>query len=125
MKATLTNYRQSPRKVRTVATAMKGKNVSRADVELSFMPKRAADPIKKLIASAVANAKVQGIDTTNLIVKTIEVNKGLVMKRFMPRAMGVAHPIRKKMSHVTLTLAEAVEKPKKVAAKKVVAKKSK
>ena len=47
------------------------------------------------------------------------------MKRFMPRAMGVAHPIRKKMSHVTLTLAEAVEKPKKVVAKKAVAKKSK
>lgn len=126
MKATLTNYRQSPRKVRTVATAMKGKNVSRADVELSFMPKRAADPIKKLIASAVANAKVQGVDTTNLVVKTIEVNKGLVMKRYMPRAMGVAKPIRKKMSHVTLTLAEVAPKAvKKVAAKKAVAKKSK
>ncbi|MEI6022932.1 MAG: 50S ribosomal protein L22 [bacterium] len=125
MKATLTNYRQSPRKVRTVANAVKGKNVARAQVELSFMPKRAADPIKKLISSAVANARMQGIATENLIVKTIEVNKGLVMKRFMPRAMGVAKPIRKKNSHVTLSLAEAVEKTKKVVAKKVVAKKSK
>jgi large subunit ribosomal protein L22 len=96
MKATLTNYRQSPRKVRLVAHAVKGKSVEQAEVELSYMPKRAADPIKKLI----------------------EVNQGLVMKRFMPRAMGVAKPIRKKMSHVTVALSE------KKAEKKVVTNKS-
>lgn len=118
MKATLTNYRQSPRKVRLVANAVKGKTVEQAEIELSYMPKRAADPIKKLIKSAVANAAQAGIDTTSLVVKNIEVNQGLVMKRFMPRAMGSAKPIRKKMSHVDVVLSEAVAKP----AKKTVAK---
>ncbi len=106
MKATLTNYRQSPRKVRLVSDAVKGKSVAQAQVELSYMPKRAADPIKKLISSAVANAAKDGINTENLVIKNIEVNQGLVMKRFMPRAMGVAKPIRKKMSHVTVALSE-------------------
>ena len=106
MKATLTNYRQSPRKVRLVAHAVKGKSVEQAEVQLSYMPKRAADPIKKLIKSAVANAAKDGINTEGLIIKNIEVNQGLVMKRFMPRAMGVAKPIRKKMSHVTVALSE-------------------
>lgn len=113
MKATLTNYRQSPRKVRLVANAVKGKTVEQAEIELSYMPKRAADPIKKLIKSAVANAAQAGIDTTSLVVKNIEVNQGLVMKRFMPRAMGSAKPIRKKMSHVDVVLSEAVAKPAK------------
>lgn len=122
MKASLTNYRQSPRKVRLVANAVKGKTVAQAEVELSYMPKRAADPIKKLIKSAVANAAQAGIDTTSLVVKNIEVNKGLVMKRFMPRAMGSAKPIRKKMSHVDVVLAEKAEKPAKAVTKKAVKK---
>ena len=119
MKATLTNYRQSPRKVRLVAHAVKGKSVEQAQVELSYMPKRAADPIKKLISSAAANAAKDGIDAKNLIIKNIEVNQGLVMKRFMPRAMGSAKPIRKKMSHVTVALSEKpAEKVSKVSSKK-------
>lgn len=120
MKATLTNYRQSPRKVRLVANAVKGKSVEQAQVELSYMPKRAAEPIKKLITSAVANAAKDGVDTKTLVIKNIEVNQGLVMKRFMPRAMGVAKPIRKKMSHVTVALSEkTVEKSKKATTKKL------
>lgn len=104
MKATLTNYRQSPRKVRLIANAVKGKNVHQAHAALDFMVKKGALPIQKLIKSAVANAATKGYATENLVIEKIEVNKGLVMKRFMPRAMGVAHPIRKKMSHVTLSL---------------------
>ncbi len=122
MKASLTNYRQAPRKVRLVANAVKGKTIADAEVTLSYMPKRAADPIKKLIKSAAANAVQSGLATDNLVIKTIEVNKGLVMKRYMPRAMGSAKPIRKKMSHVDVVLAEKAPKAKKVAAKKKVAK---
>ncbi len=122
MKASLINYRQSPRKVRLVANAVKGKTIADAEVALSYMPKRAADPIKKLIKSAAANAVQSGLATDNLVIKTIEVNKGLVMKRYMPRAMGSAKPIRKKMSHVDVVLAEKAPKAKKVAAKKKVAK---
>ena len=126
MKATLINYRQSPRKVRLVAHAVKGKSVEQAEVELSYMPKRAADPILKLINSAAANAAKDGVDVGTLVIKNIEVNQGLVMKRFMPRAMGVAKPIKKKMSHVTVALSEKpAEKAKKAVSKKTINKKNK
>ncbi len=113
MKASLKHYRQSPRKVRLVANAIKGKTIAAADAVLSFMPKRAAEPVRKLIASAAANAAVQGANSELLIVKNIEVNKGLVMRRFMPRAQGSAKPINKRTSHVLVTLAEAAPKVKK------------
>lgn len=112
MKASLKHYRQSPRKVRLVANAIKGKSVSAADAVLSFMPKRAAEPVRKLIASAVANASVQGANSENLVIKNIEVNKGLVMRRFMPRAQGSAKPINKRTSHVLVTLVEQAPKVK-------------
>lgn len=117
MKASLKHYRQSPRKVRLVTDAVKGKTVADATAVLSFMPKRAAEPIQKLIASAAANALVQGATAANLVVKNIEVNKGLVMRRFMPRAQGSAKPINKRTSHVLVTLAEATPKAKKLKAK--------
>jgi len=62
MKAFLKNYRQSPRKVRLVANLVKGKNVDKAIIELDFLPKRAGIPIKKLLLSAIANAKTIGIE---------------------------------------------------------------
>lgn len=102
MKASLKNYRQSPRKVRLVAKSVRGKKVQEAVTILGFMPKRAALPLKKLIDSAVANS---GMPKDELVVKNIEVNKGLVMKRFMPRARGSAYPINKRTSHVLVTLA--------------------
>lgn len=114
MKATLTNYRQSPRKVRLVANAVKGKSVADADTVLTYMVKRGALPMQKLIQSAAANAVQAGADASTLIVKNVEVNKGLVMKRSMPRAMGRATPINKRLSHVTVTLAQGeVKKSKK------------
>ncbi len=101
MKASLKNYRQSPRKVRLVAKSVRGKSVIDATTILSFMPKRAALPLKKLIDSAVANS---GLPKNELKVKNIEVNKGLVMRRFQPRARGSAFPINKRTSHVLVTL---------------------
>jgi large subunit ribosomal protein L22 len=106
MKASLPNYRQSPRKVRLVAGAVKGKKVAAADTILAHMPKRAAEPIQKLIKSAAANAKNAGAKEENLTVANIEVNKGIVLKRWMPRAMGRASRINKRTSHVTVTLKE-------------------
>lgn len=112
MKASLPNYRQSPRKVRLVANAVKGKTISVADTVLSYLPKRAAEPIQKLIKSAAANAATLGADVNSLVVKNIEVNKGIVMKRIMPRAMGVAKRINKRTSHVEVTLGDAPAKKK-------------
>jgi large subunit ribosomal protein L22 len=104
MKATLSNYGQSPRKTRLVTNLVKGKRVSEALVALKFLEKRAADPIAKLISSALANAEKQGENGAMLIVKSIRVDKGLVRVKQMPRAFGRATPIRRRMSHVVVEL---------------------
>lgn len=112
-KATLGSFRQSPRKMRMVANAVRGKKVADALVNLDFIAKRASSPIKTLIASALANAKSLDIPTENLIVKTIQVNGGPIMYRRRPAARGSAHPIRKRTSSITVELGE-VEPKKKV-----------
>mgnify|MGYP003394682420 FL=1 len=113
--ASLQNYRQSPRKVRLVADLIRGKEAARALSILSALPKRAALPVEKLLRSAIANAKGPA-SGEGFIVAKIEVNQGTVIKRFMPRARGSAAPIRKKSSHVTLTLGPS--KASKAPAKK-------
>ncbi|MDP4020498.1 MAG: 50S ribosomal protein L22 [Candidatus Adlerbacteria bacterium] len=105
--ATLRNYRQSPRKVRLIADLIRGKSVSRALALLANLPKRGAEPMQKLLESAVANAKTPAGE---LFVSGIEVNGGIVFKRQMPRARGRASLIRKKTSHITLRL---MDKPAK------------
>ncbi len=105
MKAELRNYNQSPRKVRLVTDLVKGKTVGEALKALSFLPKRASLPIKKLLESAIANAKVKGEKVEDLKVKNITVDSDGMMVRYMPRAMGRATPIRKKKSRVNVTLA--------------------
>src|SRR5579864_2961817 len=106
MKAFLKNYRQSPRKVRLVAGLVRGKSIDQAVTSLDFLAKRAGSPIKQLLLSAVANAKYQGIEKENLIISEIRVDKGIVMKRMMPAAMGSGHKINKRTSHITIVLAE-------------------
>jgi large subunit ribosomal protein L22 len=125
MKALLKNYRQSPRKVRLVANVIKGKSISAAETELMFLVKRASDPILKLLKSAIANAKQNNsVNPENLYVLDVRVDKGIVLKRFRPRARGSASRINKRTSHVILTLAERGEKvvKKKKSEKPVVAK---
>jgi large subunit ribosomal protein L22 len=114
MKAFLKNYRQAPRKVRLVAGLIKGKSVEEAIPMLDFLAKRAGFPIKKLLLSAVANAQQMGIEKENLFIKELRVDKGIVMKRMMPAAMGTGHRINKRTSHVTLVLAEKAQPVKKV-----------
>jgi large subunit ribosomal protein L22 len=106
MKAFLKNYRQSPRKVRLVAELIKSKRVADAILMLDTLPKRASGPIAVLLASAISNAKNAGISEENLYVENVTVNKGIVMKRSMPRARGSASRINKRTSHVMLTLVE-------------------
>ncbi len=107
MKAQLTNYAQSPRKVRLVADLIRGKKVADAQAELSFLVKRAALPFQKLLSSAIANAKANfDVNPENLFVSDVRVDKGIVMKRMMPRAMGRGFRINKRTSHVILVLSE-------------------
>ncbi|OGI60674.1 50S ribosomal protein L22 [Candidatus Nomurabacteria bacterium RIFCSPHIGHO2_01_FULL_37_25] len=123
MKAFLKNYRQAPRKVRLVASLLKGKSVVEALAELDFLAKRAGLPIKKLLISAVSNAKSMGIQTDNLFIKELRVDKGITMKRMMPAAMGTGHRINKRTSHLNLLLAEKVlavkNSPKRTVLKRV------
>lgn len=101
--AKLKNYRQAPRKVRLVADLLRGKSATRALNILATLPKRASEPLEKLVRSAVANA---GAPAEELYVSTIEVNGGVVMKRMMPRARGRGAQILKRTSHVTLGLSK-------------------
>ena len=106
IKAELNNYRQSPRKVRVVAGTIKGKKVAEALTILSFVPKRAALPLHKLVLSAVANAKNLSIPTDKLVIKSLTVDKGPTLYRRMPRSRGMANPIRKRTSLVKVVLTE-------------------
>lgn len=106
MKAFLKNYRQAPRKVRLIGDLIKGKRVIDAETELKALLKRGALPIKKLLDSAVANAKQNGIEKEDLIVLNVRVDKGVVLKRFRPRARGSASRINKRNSHIEIILKE-------------------
>lgn len=111
--ATLSSYRQSPRKVRLVADLVKGKSVAIALAELKHGSKRAASVFEKLIRSAVANAKVLGMNEKMLVVKEIRVDKGQVLKRSRPRAHGRAFPIHKHTSHIFVSLSDGSDAAKK------------
>ncbi len=102
--AHLKNYRQSPRKVRLVADLVRGKNVEHALALLSTLPKRASEPMEKLLRSAVANS---GASAQELFVEKIEVNAGIIFRRTMPRARGRGAMVKKKSSHITVALRDA------------------
>lgn len=102
--ATLKSHNQTPRKVRLVTNLVKGKKVQDALVALEFLPKRAAEPILKLLKSAIANAKVSGENIDTLRVQSIVVESAGILKKYMPRAFGRASLIRRRKSAVKLTL---------------------
>lgn len=106
--AKLSNYRQAPRKVRLVADLVRGKGAQHALDLLSVLPKRASEPMIKLIKSAVANAK--DVPASDLYISSIQVNGGIVFKRMMPRARGRGAQILKRTSHVTLALSKKAPK---------------
>src|SRR5438105_590383 len=108
--ATLKSHNQTPRKVRLVTDLVKGKKVSAALATLQFLPKRAAEPITKLIKSAAANAKVKGENPEEMTVQSIIVEGAGMLKKYMPRAFGRASMIRRRKSRVIVTLAASVTK---------------
>jgi large subunit ribosomal protein L22 len=105
--AKLALARLSPRKTRTVADLVRGKGIQQALNALMFLPNPSAQILLKLLKSAVANAEQKGInDIDKLFVKTIFVDGGAVLKRFVPRAMGRASKIRKPTSHISVVLSD-------------------
>ena len=106
--AKLRSARITPQKARLVADQIRGLPVDRAINILTFSNKKAAGLIKKVLESAIANAEHNdGADVDELKVKTIMVDEGPLMKRWMPRARGRANQIFKRTSHVTVVVEEA------------------
>ncbi|MDE1515026.1 MULTISPECIES: 50S ribosomal protein L22 [Vibrio] len=99
--------RISPQKARLVADQIRGKSVDQALELLTFSNKKAAELIKKVLVSAIANAEHnEGADIDDLRVAKIFVDEGPVMKRIMPRAKGRADRILKRSSHITVVVAD-------------------
>ncbi len=110
--AKLSYLRIAHRKVRLVVDLIRGKPVEEAQVILSFTIKRAAKPVLKLLKSAVANAKHNFQIEDNLYITKITVDGGPMRKKARARARGLAFPIQKKTSHITLILDTIAEKKK-------------
>jgi large subunit ribosomal protein L22 len=104
--AELNNSTISPRKMRLVADMIRGMEVNKALNVLNHNAKDASLSLGKLLRSAIANweAKNEGLDVSqeNLIVKTIDVAGGAMLKRVQPAPQGRAHRIRKRSNHVTI-----------------------
>ncbi len=99
--------RVPPRKAREVIDLIRGEDVSRALSVMDCCPRKAAVYIKKVVQSALANARAdKKVELERLYIAAATVDEGPSLKRFIPRAMGRATPIKKRMSHITIELDE-------------------
>lgn len=99
--------RISPLKVNFICNEIRGKNVDDALSILKFTPKRGAKVLEKVLNSAIANAENNfNLDRDNLIVMEAYANDGPRMKRFRPKAKGMAYPIVKRSSHIGVVVKE-------------------
>ncbi|NAZ74125.1 50S ribosomal protein L22 [Kineococcus sp. T13] len=118
-KAQTRYLRVTPQKARRVVDLVRGKQATEAVAVLSFAPQAAAEPVRKLVESAIANARFladkhsEAFDPDSYVVKAIHVDEGPTMKRFRPRAQGRAGRILKRTSHITVVVAPAVAGAKK------------
>jgi large subunit ribosomal protein L22 len=108
--ARVRHIRVTPQKARRVVALIKGKQAQEALAILKFAPQAASEPIGKLVAAAIANARVKAdkdseyLDEQDLYVANAYVDEGTTLKRFQPRAQGRAFQIKKRTSHITVVL---------------------
>jgi large subunit ribosomal protein L22 len=125
--ARVRHIRVTPQKARRVVDLIRGKQATVALAILMFAPLGASEPVYKLVASAIANARVKAdkdntfLDEQDLVISKAFVDEGTTLKRFQPRAQGRAFRINKRTSHITVVLAT----PDVVAAGKAAKKASK
>jgi large subunit ribosomal protein L22 len=107
-RAVLKHTRISPRKARLVADLIRGMDVEEALSVLAYTRKKAAPVVGKVVRSAAANARRSpaALETDDLFIQEIRVDKGVTLKRWRPRAMGRAFPIHRPTSHITVVLEE-------------------
>ena len=108
--ATAKYVRMAPRKVRMIVDQVRGKSVEKALETLQFSTRAAAEPVAKVLRSAVANAENNnGMRADGLVVKYAYVDEGPTLKRIRPRAKGSASRINKRTSHITVVIAPGKE----------------
>ena len=99
----------SPRKMRAIVNMVRGESVEHALAKLRLMPKKGARLIIKALESATANAEDKSggeVDVDDLRVKTITIDGGPIIKRWMPRSMGRANRIQHRTSHLTVVVSD-------------------
>ena len=122
--ARVRHIRVTPMKARRVVNLIRGKQAAEALAILKFAPQGASEPVYKLVASAMANARVKAdkdnsyLDEQDLYVSRAFVDQGATLKRFQPRAQGRAFQILKRTSHITIVLATPDEVEAAAATKK-------
>jgi len=124
-KAQARYVRVTPQKARRVVDLIRGKQASEAVAVLMFAPQAASEPVRKVLQSAMANARVkadaasQAFDERDLVITEAYVDEGPTLKRFRPRAQGRASRINKRTSHISVAvlLPEPEGKDDKKAAK--------
>lgn len=103
-----------PRKVRLVADSIRNMSLLEAETALSFIQKRGAYPLQKLLKSAVANAVNNGkVEKDSLSIFSIDVFDGPAYKRFRPSTRGRIHPYKKRTSHIKIVLEQKEKAPVK------------
>jgi large subunit ribosomal protein L22 len=128
-KAQARYVRVTPQKARRVVDLIRGKQASEAVAVLMFAPQAASEPVRKVLQSAMANARVkadaasQAFDERDLVITEAYVDEGPTLKRFRPRAQGRASRINKRTSHISVAvlLPEPTDKTER-SAKKAAAK---
>ena len=119
--ARVKHIRVTPTKARRVVNLIRGKQAEEALAILKFAPQGASEPVYKLVASAIANARVKAdaensfLDEQDLFVSEAFVDEGTTLKRFQPRAQGRAFQILKRTSHITIKLSTPDEVAPKAA----------
>jgi len=111
-KAVARHVRVTPMKARRVIDLIRGKNATDAFATLMFAQQAASEPVRKVLQSAMANARVkadaasEAFDERLLVVSAAYVDEGATMKRFRPRAQGRASRINKRTSHITVVVTQ-------------------
>ena len=114
--ARVRHIRVTPQKARRVVNLIRGKQAQEALAILKFAPQGASEPVYKLVASAIANARVKAdatnsyLDEADLVVAKAFVDEGTTLKRFQPRAQGRAFRVRKRTSHITVEVTSVPDK---------------
>jgi large subunit ribosomal protein L22 len=113
--ARVRHIRVTPQKARRVVDMIRGRQAAEALAILKFAPQGASEPVYKLVASAMANARVKAdaantyLDEQDLFIARVFVDEGTTLKRFQPRAQGRAFRINKRTSHITVVVATPEE----------------